>query len=33
MERYGMNEQSAKKWLKKAWYNLSGAKILYEGKR
>ena len=25
-----MNEQSAKKWLKKAWHNLSGAKILYE---
>ena len=24
-----MNEQSAKEWLKKAWHNLSGAKIFY----
>lgn len=25
-----MNEQAAKEWLKKAWHNLSGAKIFYE---
>ena len=25
-----MNEQSAKDWLKKAWHNLSGAKIFYD---
>jgi len=25
-----MNEQSAKEWLKKAWHNLSGAKIFYD---
>jgi len=24
-----MNEQAAKEWLKKAWHNLSGAKIFY----
>ena len=30
MERSGMNEQSAKEWLTKAWHNLSGAKIFYE---
>ena len=30
MERYGMNEQAAKEWLKKAWHNLSGAKLFYD---
>jgi HEPN domain-containing protein len=25
-----MNEQSAKEWLRKAWHNLSGAKIFYD---
>ncbi|NPA82478.1 MAG: HEPN domain-containing protein [Epsilonproteobacteria bacterium] len=25
-----MNEISAKEWLKKAWHNLSGAKLFYE---
>jgi len=30
MERYGMNETSAKQWLEKAWHNLSGAKIFYD---
>ena len=29
MERYGMNEQSAKEWLTKSWHNLSTAKLLY----
>ena len=30
MERYGMNEASAKQWLEKSWHNLSGAKIFYD---
>ena len=25
-----MNEQSAKEWLRKAWHNLSGAKIFFD---
>ena len=25
-----MNKQSAKEWLRKAWHNLSGAKIFYD---
>ncbi|MCH9739635.1 MAG: HEPN domain-containing protein [Epsilonproteobacteria bacterium] len=30
MEKFGMNRQSAKEWLIKAWHNLSGAKIFYD---
>lgn len=29
-ERCGMNERAAKEWLKKAWHNLSGARLFYE---
>ena len=25
-----MNEQAAKEWLKKAWHNLSGARLFYD---
>ena len=30
MEKYGMNEQAAKEWLKKSWHNLSTAILLVE---